>query len=913
MFRLNRPVFSGDLYEIGTQTYTYDCMGNVLTAKDDKARAENLPYSVSYAYDHAGRVLAETDVFGNAATNTYDNAGQLLTATDRSGMVMSYTYDALGRATLVHDGSKYVRSYYDDNGNLVKEIEASSASATRGHIKTYEYDDLNRLTYSFNSTSDTDLASYNGVEEYYSYDVMGNVLTTSQHSDGGHFGTTYTYDILGRKTSMKDAEDNTETYTYNLDGTMKTKTDREGTVFTYSNYNVFKNTQRIKAVNGDKTQTIGFGYDMMNNLTSESNSESDHSVSYSYDFLGRLIKQDGFYVVNEYAYDTLGNRTSLTLNRQAISGNLYEISAQSYTYDAKSRLTESTAFDKTAEYSYNESDQLTNKRLGVLRTQRNRNNKNLVTREFIVEPTSDVSNKTYHEVDYTYDYKSDLTGENIDSDRYSFSVWYTYDGAGRLKNASIGDNHRLGTHERIYGYDSNGNINMNYKGYNGQLGSTGTKTTYTYELNNHIWGLSWLYDENNTQKGFQVFESDANGNRYKDAGKTAEFDLFNRMVKYTDENGAETTYTYTASGLRESKTTSDGVQTFYVWDGGNMVLEYVVTDPDNLVGEYRKFYIYGADGLAYRKDLDGSIYTYNTNYRGDVLSVMDAEQNIKAEYQYDAYGNLVESNIAAGFSDNFGYRGEYHDPESGYIYLRNRYLDPKTGSFTTEDPIRDGLNWFSYCGGNPIRFTDPHGLWGEDVHWAETKKWASPWVGTKGFTEYDAGMLAYYDNNTDNFFNKTSPIPGFGNQSYHFNTNAEGVDSRLQHASKNLNNAIWSWNQAKINYKNNLEGLKNLKQGSGEYIRELNAIEAQYRADKDYALKFLGEGLHAIQDIEAHGNIGKGDPIASHLGMEGVDDRNYDWTDLSRTNVERSVNQKRFNATKKATDNYLALFFDGIN
>jgi len=62
-----------------------------------------------------------------------------------------------------------------------------------------------------------------------------------------------------------------------------------------------------------------------------------------------------------------------------------------------------------------------------------------------------------------------------------------------------------------------------------------------------------------------------------------------------------------------------------------------------------------------------------------------------------------------GFSDNFGYRGEYHDPESGYIYLRMRYLDPKTGSFTTEDPIRDGLNWFSYCGGNPVKFTDPWG------------------------------------------------------------------------------------------------------------------------------------------------------------------------------------------------------------
>ena len=151
------------------------------------------------------------------------------------------------------------------------------------------------------------------------------------------------------------------------------------------------------------------------------------------------------------------------------------------------------------------------------------------------------------------------------------------------------------------------------------------------------------------------------------------------MVSFTDENGGKTTYTYTASGLRESKTTSDGVQTFFVWDGGNMVLEYVVTDEYQLIADYKKYYAYGADGLAYRKDSDGSVYTYNTNYRGDVLSVMDDDLNKKAEYLFDAYGNIIKSSITPGFTDNFGYRGEYHDPESGYIYLRNRYLDPTSG------------------------------------------------------------------------------------------------------------------------------------------------------------------------------------------------------------------------------------------
>ena len=34
---------------------------------------------------------------------------------------------------------------------------------------------------------------------------------------------------------------------------------------------------------------------------------------------------------------------------------------------------------------------------------------------------------------------------------------------------------------------------------------------------------------------------------------------------------------------------------------------------------------------------------------------------------------------------------------------------------------------------------------------------------------------------------------------------------------------------------------------------------------KDDALKHLGYGLHAIQDIEAHGQIGRGDAIPQHI------------------------------------------------
>lgn len=58
----------------------------------------------------------------------------------------------------------------------------------------------------------------------------------------------------------------------------------------------------------------------------------------------------------------------------------------------------------------------------------------------------------------------------------------------------------------------------------------------------------------------------------------------------------------------------------------------------------------------------------------------------------------------------FRYCGEYQDLCSGLIYMRNRYYDPSIGRFITEDPARDGLNWYVYCGNSPVTLFDPSGL-----------------------------------------------------------------------------------------------------------------------------------------------------------------------------------------------------------
>ncbi|WP_027272930.1 RHS repeat-associated core domain-containing protein [Leminorella grimontii] len=82
--------------------------------------------------------------------------------------------------------------------------------------------------------------------------------------------------------------------------------------------------------------------------------------------------------------------------------------------------------------------------------------------------------------------------------------------------------------------------------------------------------------------------------------------------------------------------------------------------------------------------------------------------------QFDAYGNLVEEDIAThwqtgerliSFRNPLRFQGQYEDEESGLFYNLNRYYQP--------DPIglRGGLNLYAYAS-NPLSWIDPLGLAG---------------------------------------------------------------------------------------------------------------------------------------------------------------------------------------------------------
>jgi len=109
------------------------------------------------------------------------------------------------------------------------------------------------------------------------------------------------------------------------------------------------------------------------------------------------------------------------------------------------------------------------------------------------------------------------------------------------------------------------------------------------------------------------------------------------------------------------------------------------------------------------------------NARGDVVALTDSTGNVIREYRYDAFGNELDP---CDYDTNpWRFTGEYFDIETGNIYLRARFFNPRTGRFTQQDPlfrannshglnvytIRQTANLYVFVMNNPTRFADPSG------------------------------------------------------------------------------------------------------------------------------------------------------------------------------------------------------------
>ncbi|WP_198020503.1 RHS repeat-associated core domain-containing protein [Anoxybacteroides tepidamans] len=273
-----------------------------------------------------------------------------------------------------------------------------------------------------------------------------------------------------------------------------------------------------------------------------------------------------------------------------------------------------------------------------------------------------------------------------------------------------------------YGYDADGNIVTYFDGVNTH--------TFTYDFANRL--KSWTYQGNTVQ-----YDYDAAGNLKNPHGKTLTFNAANevegftyddagnllqddryqytwdgegRLLSVKDLNGNTiASFTYRPDGLRETKTVH-GVTYHYHYDGTNLIR--ITDDSGQTVWAFT--WANGKPNTV--TNANGDTFYYVTNYRGDIVRIVDENGATVANYSYDLWGKVLSvSENAAVAGQPLGYAGYYYDRETKLYYLQARYYDPETARFVSRDadPGSENLpltqNAYIYALDNPVMLVDPDG------------------------------------------------------------------------------------------------------------------------------------------------------------------------------------------------------------
>ena len=162
-------------------------------------------------------------------------------------------------------------------------------------------DALGRLTAIVEPNPSTGSLSSGAFNTYYTYDVLGNLLTVNQQGDGS--GTarnrSFSYDSLSRLTSASNPESGVQSYTYDANGNVLTKTDARGIVTT----NQYDALSRLQSRSfSDGTPYYFYQYDL-GNIWGISTGDSIGRMV----FVGRyFVNTTNVMAVDNFAYDSMG-------------------------------------------------------------------------------------------------------------------------------------------------------------------------------------------------------------------------------------------------------------------------------------------------------------------------------------------------------------------------------------------------------------------------------------------------------------------------------------------------------------------------------------------------------------------------------------------------------------------------------
>ncbi|MBB5872028.1 RHS repeat-associated protein [Allocatelliglobosispora scoriae] len=429
-----------------TYNYTYDKVGNQLTASD--------PYLKTSTFDIRGRLLTMKDALNNTTAFEYDAMGRPTKQTAPGSLETKWTYDALGRMKKAEDplGNISQYEYFADGalkkltlprgGEYTNTYDAAGRLDTEtdplGEQTSYDYDGEGRATVITRPSGRTVTATYDlagrqtqlvavlgptTVTRNFGYDDAGRLTSANVAGDTTR-NRSFSYSNRGLLEHSVDSFGDTA-YTYNSGRRLATVTPAVGpvTTFTYGNRGL------VATVRGATNRD--FGYNSAAQLTDwtyGSGTATRNNATYTYDTTGRLTSVDNRVYGAKLTYDTAGRVATV----------------------CDSKASTCTTTPKLTTYGYDDAGRLTS---------------NVVT-----QSGSTLSSETY-----TWDADGNRTGVTTNG---GTPVTASYDLADRLNSTSDGVS---------YSYDDDGNqltkgsgTSYDYNGFGELTSATNAGGTVTY-------------------------------------------------------------------------------------------------------------------------------------------------------------------------------------------------------------------------------------------------------------------------------------------------------------------------------------------------------------------------------------------------------------------------------------------------
>lgn len=607
-------------------------------------------------------------------------------------------FDALGRPTKV---------ILPDNSQTTYGYTTSFVTATdaAGKARKSQADGLGRMA----SVWEPDPSNGNTLtlQTSNAYNVLNLLTSVTQ----GVQSRTYSYDDLGRVTSVKTPETNQIAvgYQYNNFGLVTQRTDARGVITTYG----YDGINRLQSISYNVGST---------GVPATSSVALTYGTSSAQNNNGRVITMTDGVGSENYSYDILGRVTQL---QKIIGTTTY---TNSYGYNLASELTSVTyPSSRVVQPNYDAIGRLCS----------------------VGASGSGCSSGTTYASSFAYNTALEVTGFNY-GNGVAASFGYSAD---RLQLTSLSYVKGATTLLNLtYGYPAAGSNNGQISGITDNSGTqeAGRSVTYSYDALHRLtsatttgstnypkWGLSWAYDRygnrlNQTQTfgnpptnslsfanpgGAQTNRPDnmcfdANGDLMTEtsvspcppSNPTYTYDAENRLVNYM---GSSATYTYDGKGLRAKKVAS-GTTTVYIFSGSKVIAEY---DNGAAPASPSREYIYSGRALLAKIESGATTYFHPDHLSNRVLT--DSSGNSLGQRGHYPFG---ETWYESGTTTKLKFTTYERDSESTNDYALARNYINRFGRFPSTDSLSgsiadpQSLNRYTYGLNVPVSLTDPSGM-----------------------------------------------------------------------------------------------------------------------------------------------------------------------------------------------------------